>query len=72
MHSKSVEILCLGSSHAYFGINPDFISPPCFNAAHPSQSLKYDFEIVKKYQDKWESLKVIVIPVDYFSLFSEL
>ena len=71
-HSKEVKILILGSSHTYFGVNPQFIKMNCFNAANVSQSLDYDLEILKKYKDNWDSLKYVIVPVDYFSLYERL
>jgi hypothetical protein len=43
-----------------------------FNAAYVSQSLFYDWQIVKKYDNHWRHLKVIVLPIDYFSLYGKL
>ena len=71
-NSNDVEVIILGSSHAYFGINPLYITLKSFNAAYLSQSLNYDFEILKKYQQNFKKLKYIVIPIDYFSLYSTL
>ena len=71
-NSHDIEVLFLGSSHTYYGINPDYISEKTFNAAHISQSIDYDFEILKKYESKWGQLKYIVIPMDYFTLFSKI
>ena len=72
IHSDTIETLILGSSHAFYGINPEYITSKSFNAANISQSLNYDWEILKKYDGKWGNLKCIVVPVDYFSLFSRL
>ena len=71
-NSNKIKVLFLGNSHFYYGINPEFITSTAFNAAHISQSLNYDFEILKKYENKLDSLKYIVVPVDYFSLFTTL
>ncbi len=68
-NAKNIEILFLGSSHTYYGIDPNYISANAFNASHISQSIDYDYEIIKKYETKWERLKYIVIPIDYFTLF---
>ncbi|HMJ46367.1 MAG TPA: hypothetical protein VK498_03515 [Ferruginibacter sp.] len=72
INSRYISTLFLGSSHAFFSINPDFIKSNSFNVAYVSQSLDYDLEILNKYHDKWDSLTCIVIPVDYFSLFTKL
>ena len=71
-NSKNISILFLGSSHAFFGINPEYIKSNSFNAAEVSQTLDLDLKILKKYDNKWDSLKYIVIPIDYFSLYSKL
>jgi len=47
-HSKEIETLILGSSHSFYGINPLYFSNNTFNASHISQSLDYDFAILKK------------------------
>jgi hypothetical protein len=70
--SDSVKVLFLGSSHAYFDINPAHFSSYSFNASHVSQSLDYDFEILKKYKNNWHSLKCIALPISYFSLFGNI
>lgn len=68
-HSKDLEVLILGSSHAAYGLDPKFFSNNTFNAAHISQSLEYDLKIFYKYQSKLPHLKTVVIPISYFSLF---
>lgn len=67
-----IEVLILGSSHAYYGIDPEYFSSSCFNASFYSQTLRYDLEILKHYQSEFKSLKAIVLPVSYFSLYSQL
>lgn len=71
-HSSEIETLILGSSHSFYGFNPEYFSSNTFNASHISQSLNYDFEILKKYQDKFQNLKTIVLPISYFTLFGKL
>ena len=71
-HSNEIEILFLGSSHAFRAINPKFIHSNGFNAAHIAQSLDYDIKILRKYEKQTDKLKYIVVPIDYFSLFNRL
>ena len=71
-NSEAIEVLFLGSSHAYCDINPVFVNRNSFNAAYVSQTLKYDYEILDKYAAHWNNLKYIVLPVSYFSLFFDL
>ena len=70
--SNEVDVLFLGSSHIYYGINPEYSEFQGFNAAHISQSLNYDVAILEKYKSKWANLKCIVIPVDYFSMYTTI
>lgn len=71
-HSREIETLILGSSHSFFGLDPAYFSVNTFNAGYNSQSLDYDYEILKKYQDKFDKLKTLVLPVSYFTLFGKL
>ena len=72
LNSKNIEVLFLGNSHGFYNINPKFISFRSFNAAHVSQSLDFDFKILKKYDQKWNDLKFIVIPISYVTFFERL
>lgn len=71
-NSKNITVLILGSSHAFAELNPAYIKYSSFNASNFSQSLEFDFKILKKYDGKWNNLKYIIVPVDYFSLYSTL
>lgn len=71
-HSRQVNTLLLGSSHTYYGINPEFISRNSFNAGYVFQSLDLDLAILEKYADRWDSLEYVIVPVDYMTLFSRL
>ena len=70
--SNSIEVLFLGSSHIYYGINPEYISRNSFNGSHISQSLNFDLAILEKYNESWKNLRYIIIPIDYFSMYSTL
>ena len=69
-NAHNIETLFLGSSHTYYGINPDYFPGNSFNASHISQSIDLDYKLINKYSDKFENIENIVIPIDYFSLFS--
>jgi hypothetical protein len=71
-HSNEIEILILGSSEALFGINPDYFTQNTFNACHVSQSLDLDFEIFKKYQNRFNNLNIIILPISYHTLWRKL
>ena len=71
-HSGDIEILVLGSSHSFFGVNPEFFSLKAFNASNFSQSLDYDYFIFNKFKENLKKLRYIFLPISYFTLFSNL
>ena len=71
-NSSKIETLVLGSSHSYYGVNPEYFTKPCFNLANISQSLNFDFELLKKHKKELGNLKTVIIPISYFSLFEKL
>ncbi len=71
-NAADIRVLCLGSSHAYYDINPAFFSETCYNAAYVSQTIEYDYKIYQKYNEQLVSLKWIILPISYFTLFSEM
>lgn len=71
-NSAEINTLILGSSHTFYGINPEYFSKKTFNAAYVSQSLDLDYEILNAYESKFKNLKTVIIPISYFSLFETL
>lgn len=71
-NASTVQVLNLGSSHSYFGIDPTMFDLVEFNAAHVSQDLQYDHFIFNKFVDKMDSLKYLIMPISYFTPFSTL
>lgn len=71
-NASSVECLVLGSSHTFFGIQPACFACNTFNAAHVSQSIKFDSYIFRKYIDQMDSLRYVVQPISYGTLLSSL
>ncbi len=69
---KDIQILILGSSHSFYGVNPTYFTYKAFNSANVSQTFDYDYKIFNKYKGNYEELKAIVIPISYFSLWSRL
>lgn len=68
----SIQTLILGSSHAYYGIDPKFLSSKAFNAAYVSQTIDLDYKILLKFQANLRSLKTVVLPISYFTFFENL
>lgn len=71
-NSDDIEVLFLGNSHIYYGLNPVNMKYISFNAAHVAQSLNVDLAILQKYNSKWRNLKCLVVPVDYFSMYTSI
>lgn len=70
--ADGINLLILGSSHAHHGINPAKFAQPAYNMANVSQSLYYDFRIFQQELNSLKTLKVVVLPISYFSLESSL
>lgn len=64
----SIQVLVLGSSHALNAVDPKFLSLPTFNFAHSGQSVYYDTRLCIKYLEKMQNLKMVILPISYFSL----
>ncbi len=71
-NSGQLNMLILGASHGYFGINPEHLKKTSFNASHPSQSLKYDDFIFNKFLPKMNRLEYVVLPISIGTLFAKL
>lgn len=69
-NADRVETLILGTSHAFYGINPSYLGPNAFSLAASAQSLQYDEFLFFKYAPKCTNLKTVILPISYFTLFS--
>lgn len=69
-NASRVETLILGTSHAFYGINPSYLGPNAFSLAASAQSLQYDDFLFFKYAPKCKNLKTVILPISYFTLFS--
>jgi len=71
-YGNEIETLILGSSHSYYGIDPNEFSSKTFNAASTSQTLDLDYAILQKYSDRLVNLKTVIVLISYFSLFGKM
>ncbi len=69
---ENVEVLILGNSHSYYGVDPKFLSLKGFNLANSTQSFFYDRQITMKYLPKMKNLKIVMIPISYFSFYYQM
>lgn len=58
-----VATLILGTSHTYYGLNPDEMGDSVFNLANVSQTPEYDFALLQHYAAFTPSLRRIIMPV---------
>lgn len=65
---KDIEVLVLGSSLELDGINPNLFHRKAFNAAYYRQTPEVDRMWFDTFADSMHSLKVLIIPLSYFSL----
>ncbi len=71
-NSGDVQVIALGASSVLHDINPRYFQKAGFNAAHLSQSLKYDHFIFNKFIDQMQSLEYVIVAVDYWSPFGTI
>ena len=69
-HASNVQILSLGSSHSFFGIDPTQFDLRTFNAAHESQDIHFDEFIFDSFFEQMDSLQYLILPISYFSPWS--
>jgi len=68
---NTCEVLILGTSHAWVGLNPEWVSDNCLNLANAFQPFYYDYHILEKYAPVMPALKTIILPMSYTSFFSK-
>ena len=68
-HKKDVQLLILGSSTAYNGINPIFFDKKTLNMALGGQGITIDAFLMNRYLHQMPNLEAIILPVEYGTLF---
>lgn len=69
-HAEDVEILVLGNSYSYLGISPRYIdSLKAFNLANVAQDYHIDYFLLKYWEERYENLKMVILPISYNSWF---
>ncbi|MCM1108816.1 MAG: hypothetical protein NC388_07150 [Clostridium sp.] len=72
IHGDSIEILILGNSHTFFGLDPAYFSRPAFNAANVSQDFRHNHFIFFRYTTRMPRLRTVIIPLSFSSLWELL
>lgn len=69
-NAKQVDCLVFGSSHTLTGIKPDLLSENTFSLANNMQPLYIDRDLLFKYEQYYDSLHTVIVPISYTSLFA--
>ena len=68
-HHDKVTTLILGNSHAFYGIRPDMLSDSAYSLAMVSQTLRYDYYLLRHYP--MPRLRQVVLTLSYFTLWED-
>ncbi|MEI7990616.1 MAG: hypothetical protein WCI88_16405 [Chloroflexota bacterium] len=63
-----VQVLVLGNSHPWMGINPELFDYPGFNLANLGQDLYYDEGLFFKYVDRMPNLRLVMMGISHHTL----
>jgi hypothetical protein len=70
LNNKNAEILILGNSHTYFGLNPNKFKIKAINISNRSRKIETDYLILKKHIVSLKKLKHVIIPISFYSMFA--
>ena len=68
INKNDIEVLVLGDSHTFFGINPEWLSRKTYNLSNVSQTIYFDKLLFEKHINHLPKLKYLVLPVEYTTL----
>ena len=71
-HAPEIEVLSLGLSHAFYGLDFHASKFRGFNLAYHGQPLDRDLELWEKYADRLTSLRAVVISLSCWSTHHRL
>jgi hypothetical protein len=66
---KQTKVLITGTSHCLWGINPKKLGVSAINIGEVNKPIEIDLEILKNNLDINKDLRLVIIPIDYFTLF---
>jgi hypothetical protein len=65
---NDAEVLILGDSHTFYGINPEWLSLKAYNLSNVSQTIYFDKLLFEKHVSHLPNLKYLILAVDYTTL----
>jgi len=69
--NKDIEVLVLGDSHTFYGINPEQLSLKAYNLSNVSQTIYFDKLLFEKHVNNLPNLKYLILSVEYTTLTQE-
>lgn len=68
-HNKNdIEVLVLGDSHTFYGINPEWLALKTYNLSNVSQTIYFDKLLFEKHINHLPQLKYLILSVEYTTL----
>lgn len=67
--NKDASCIIAGTSHALWGLDPAVFSVKTINIAELDKPIDYDLAIIEKYIYELPSLRYLILPIGYFTLF---
>ena len=71
LKNENTEILVLGNSHTFFGLNPVFFTKQTINVANKSRKIETDYFILKNNLEAMQKIKIVIVPISHYTLFTE-
>jgi hypothetical protein len=71
LQQEDTEVLVLGNSHLFFGINPAASSYKMINVANKGRKLETDYQLLKSYQAQLPNLSYVIVPILQYTLLSD-
>lgn len=62
------QVLILGNSHPFFGLDPHYFTYNTFNLANVSQTLYFDELLLEKHLEHFKKLKYVILAIEYTTL----
>lgn len=62
--AERAEIVVLGMSYLWRGVDPEFLDAPAFNLAFSHQDFYYSWRLLERYLDRMPALRVVVLGME--------
>jgi len=66
-YKNKIAVLVFGSSHALYGVNPQYFDEFGYNFSYSAEDIFYSYMKLRRYINEMPNLKTVMLCVDYFS-----